>query len=467
MSAKKNKTSEGGEVSPLAPASSSSASPPPVVASATPHEGWSVFSLDDLVVFHSGGTPLTTEPGYWIGTIPWLSAKDMKETRVFDTEDHISVEGLEQSSKLEPTGTIFILTRGMTLLHDVPICIAKVPISFNQDVKALIPKKKISSVFLLYLLKSIKPQLLSIVDLAGHGTGRLNTDSLKKIQVSVPDSEIQQQKIAAILSSLDDKIELNRAMNETLEQIAQALFKSWFVDFDPVRAKAAGLKPVGMDAATAALFPDSFEESELGPIPTGWEVKKLGDIGSIICGKTPPKEISKYYGRDVPFLKIPDMHNRVWAIKTSDGLSNAGADFQKSKYIPIGSICVSCIATVGLVNIAGVVLQTNQQINSIVPNDQILSEYLFFYFLHASKLLHDLASAGSATLNLNTSVFSNINVLLPNISILKSFHCTVGSLFKSIKNNDYQNIELTQIRDSLLPKLLSGEIRVDARAGSV
>ena len=236
---------------------------------------WRPTTLGELTEFVSGGTPSKTNPTYWGGAIPWVSAKAMKRLFLDDTEDHVTEEGLSNGTKLVPEGTVLLLTRGMTLLNDVPICIARRSMTFNQDVKALRLKQGIRKDFVPYLLLGNKRRLLDLVDLAGHGTGRLNTDELKALDVSLPQLA-EQRAIAHILGILDDKIELNRQMNETLEAMARALFKSWFVDFDPVRAKADG-RDTGLPKHIADLFPDSFEESELGEIPKSWTVSQIGD----------------------------------------------------------------------------------------------------------------------------------------------------------------------------------------------
>ena len=191
----------------------------------------------------------------------------MKRFRLDDTEDHLTEEGVANGPKLVPSGTVLLLARGMTLLNDLPICVVKRAMTFNQDVKALRPKPGVCNEFLPYLLLGNKDRLLNLVDLAGHGTGRLNSDELKGLDVVLP-PECEQRAIANTLGTLDDKIELNRRMNETLEAMARALFKSWFVDFDPVRAKAEGRDP-GLPKPFADLFPDSFEDSELGEIRRG------------------------------------------------------------------------------------------------------------------------------------------------------------------------------------------------------
>src|SRR5665647_2072180 len=233
-------------------------------------------TLGDLVVFRSGGTPSKAEPEYWEGTIPWVSAKDMKAFRLFDVQDHISDDGLAAGSRIAPAGSVLLLTRGMTLLSDIPICVVDRPMAFNQDVKALEAGPRLDSAYLPYLLLGRKHELLASVDLAGHGTGRLNTDSLKKLKVDLPPLS-EQRRIAHILGTLDDKIELNRRMNATLEEMARALFKSWFVDFDPVRAKAESRDP-GLPAHLADLFPDRLVDSELGEIPEGWRQGLLSEL---------------------------------------------------------------------------------------------------------------------------------------------------------------------------------------------
>ena len=245
---------------------------------------WVMKPLGDCADLVSGGTPSKKNPDYWGGAIPWLSAKDMRKLRIHDTQDHVSQEGADNGTRLVPAGTPLLLTRGMTLLNDVPIAIPQTDMTFNQDVKALIAKDGVREDFLVYALLAKKPDLLNMVDLAGHGTGRLNTDELKSLEIAVPVDAGEQRAIAHILGTLDDKIELNRRMNETLEATARAIFKSWFVDFDPVRAKQEGREPAGMSAELAELFPDSFEDSELGEIPKGWDVHALDQVADYVNG---------------------------------------------------------------------------------------------------------------------------------------------------------------------------------------
>jgi type I restriction enzyme S subunit len=226
---------------------------------------WIETTLGHVANFLSGGRLSKDRAEYWGGSIPWVSAKDMKRFRLEDTEDHITNDGTNNGTKVVPAGTIFLLARGMTLLNDVPICVAGQAMVFNQDVKALCSKSGVWNEFLPYLLLGRKERLLSSVDLAGHDTGRLNSDELRRLDVLLP-PELEQRAIAHILGTLDDKIEMNRRMSATLEAMARALFKSWFVDFEPVRAKLQGRDP-GLPPHLAALFRDRLVETELGEIP--------------------------------------------------------------------------------------------------------------------------------------------------------------------------------------------------------
>ncbi|MFO5439284.1 MAG: restriction endonuclease subunit S [Dolichospermum sp.] len=270
----------------------------------------------------------------------------------------------------------------------------------------------------------------------------------------------EQKAIAHILSSLDDKIELNRQMNETLEAMAKAIFKSWFVDFDPVSAKRSGRQPAGMDTATADLFPDEFEESSLGLIPKGWRVGKLGDLGKIVTGKTPSTKVAEYFGGNVPFITPSDMDGKKTISRTARYLTEDGVNAVKSAKIPAGSIMVSCIGSdMGKVACTVQDSVTNQQINSIIANDYS-REYIYYNLSQRKEELQNLAGGGSAVPILNKGHFSNIEILIPDIYLLKQFDNFSNTFTKKIYENDEESHILATLRDTLLPKLMSGEIRV-------
>ncbi len=347
-------------------------------------------------------------------------------------------------------------------------------------------KSDVDKNFIYYALKSSKFQNYIKSQATGSTIKNVSLKLLRDYVLELPDI-IQQKRISKILSTLDDKIHLNNQINQTLESIAQAIFKSWFIDFEPVRAKITA-KQEGKDPelaamcaisgktqaeldqltkedfaelqATAALFPDELVESELGTVPKGWSVQKIKDFGRVICGKTPSKSIAEYYGNDIPFIKIPDMHHDVFVLDSFEKLSEKGSNSQANKILPRGSICVSCIATVGKVIITHQPSQTNQQINSIVPDLPIYTYFLYFLMGEKERLFHDLASGGSATLNMNTSTFSNVDILMPNSKIIEAYDGVVSRIFDEILHNLKLSFLLSDMRDTLLPKLLSGEMDV-------
>ncbi|WP_181952352.1 restriction endonuclease subunit S [Yersinia canariae] len=323
-------------------------------------------------------------------------------------------------------------------------------------------------------------------------------DSLKC--ADIPNFEVPEPTYAAqvlidkCLLGISDKIELNHQINQTLEQIAQTLFKSWFIDFDPVidnsldagffeqdlefsdellrRAEArkavresTDFKPLPEDIRQ--LFPTAFEECSEpslgldGWVPKGWRMCKLSDFGAVVCGKTPSKQNKSFYGNDIPFIKIPDMHGNTFITRTSDNLSFDGSESQIKKLIPKNSICVSCIATVGLVSITTKPAHTNQQINSLIPRHEYFRDYLYFSLLNKNKQFHDLASGGSTTLNMNTRVFSNVPLINPDNAVLQLFQKESGALLDRVKQSSHEVDVLATLRDTLLPKLISGELRLD------
>lgn len=424
----------------------------------------------------------------------FLSAKNVTKAGFEFTDcSFISKEKDQQlrAGKLE-RNDIVLTTRGTignSALYDSSVSISSVRI--NSGMIILRPDINIwNPRFLYFLLNSdfVLQQISALT--SGSAVPQLPARDLKKFilpRVSLD----KQHKIVEIIGSIVDKIRVSKAINQTLEQMAQALFKSWFVDFEPVKAKMAVLAAggsqeeatlaamtsiSGKDAdalavferehpeqyaqlkATAELFPAAMQDSELGAIPKGWGVASISEMGKVTCGKTPSKKEPEYYGSDVPFIKIPDMHGQLFVLKTNEYLSEAGSKSQLKKLVPANSICVSCIATIGVVSITNEPSHTNQQINSVTPHKSSLLYYLYFCMLGLKDHLHILGSAGSATLNVNTSTFSGIKIAQPDAKVLELFHAKCTHLFNEIKSLSVQTESLTQLRDTLLPKLLSGEI---------
>jgi type I restriction enzyme S subunit len=317
-----------------------------------------------------------------------------------------------------------------------------------------------------YLLKSLGLEHMN----ADSAVPGLNRDAAHARQIRVPSTETEQRAIAHILGTLDDKIELNRRRNQTLEAMARALFKDWFVDFQPVRAKQSARTQTGgpvrakmegrepyLPADLWQLFPDRLDDEGK---PEGWEMACVGDIGNVICGKTPSTRKPEYYGDDVPFITIPDMHGKVFSVATQKRLSYAGAASQQNKMLPPGAICVSCIATLGLVVITTEPSQTNQQINSVIP---ARGDETYFWYWTLKNLGEEIkagGSGGSVLGNLSTGRFSKLQVNASTRSLRLAYNARVENLFSQILATEFESQTLAQLRDTLLPKLISGELRV-------
>ena len=385
---------------------------------------WKECKLGKVIEIIGGGTPKTSISEYWNGNIPWLSVVDFNTGKkyVSKTEKTITEQGLKNSStKLLQKNDIIISARGTV----GALAMLDKPMTFNQSCYGIRAKENESTNdYIFYLLKDTVNQLLQI----SHGGvfDTITKATFDEIDILLPPLE-EQKAIAEVLSSLDDKINLLHRENQTLESLAQTLFRQWFVE-------------------------EAKEE---------WEEKPLSYFGDIICGKTPSKSNLKYFDGNVPFIKIPDMHGNTFIFKTTDTLSELGKESQKNKTLPPRSICVSCIATVGLVSMNIIESQTNQQINSTIPNKDIYRYFLYLFMQSSYDLLHAMASGGTATLNLNTGDFSKMEILKPDDEILQKFHQIVEPTFDKIFINSKQIQILENLRDTILPKLLSGEIRVD------
>ncbi len=322
-------------------------------------------------------------------------------------------------------------------------------------------KELVNPLYVAYFFKSPqgRHKLLANASQVGVPSIARPVTYLRSIEIPVPPLAIQNQ-IVSVIESMRDRITLLRETNATLEAIAQALFKSWFVDFDPVRAKSEGKLPEGMDEATASLFPDSFEQSELGEIPKGWQIGKVIDLGEVICGKTPPTSNINNYGDEVPFITIPDMHGVLTITTTTRSLSKLGADSQNKKYLRKGAVCVSCIATAGLVASVTTSSQTNQQINSVVPSVLWGDAFTLLLLRRIGEVVRSEGSGGSVFHNLNKSNFKLIKVLLPTSKLAISFDQMISPLIEKITENQLQIKILSDLRDTLLPRLISGQIRL-------
>lgn len=261
----------------------------------------------------------------------------------------------------------------------------------------------------------------------------LSHGAFNSIQIYLPPIE-SQRKITNILNAYDILIENNKKQIKLLEEAAERLYREWFVDLH---------------------FP-GYENTEIiDGVPEGWKKQKISEFGEIITGKTPSTTKKQYYGGNIPFVKIPDMHNCVYPIVTEFTLTTEGANTQKNKFIPKNGIMVSCIATVGLVNIAIETCQTNQQINSIVLNDEQDLYYTYFTMKRLKALLEGVGSNGATMTNVNKTKFGNLEVLYPGNNLRKDYFDYCKPIFEKIYALSIGVHKLSQVRDGLLPMITS------------
>ncbi len=278
--------------------------------------------------------------------------------------------------------------------------------------------------------------------------------------------EFEQHAIAHILGTLDDKIELNRKQNETLEAMARALFKAWFVDFEPVRAKMAGRwqrgqSLPGLPAHLYDLFPDRLVESELEEIPAGWTVGNFAGAVEIIGGGTPKTSVSEYWNGEIPWFSVVDtpVASDVFVIQTEKSITQAGLNGSSARLITKGTTIISARGTVGNLAIAGCDMTFNQSCYAIRSKNASGS---YFVFLSTQRMVEQLKAMahGSVFSTITRQTFEAVRAVLPPKNVLQQFEKNAASLLDPILGNVNESCALTQLRDTLLPKLISGELRV-------
>jgi type I restriction enzyme, S subunit len=269
-----------------------------------------------------------------------------------------------------------------------------------------------------------------------------------------------QLAIAHILGTLDDKIELNRRMNETMEAMARALFKSWFVDFDPVRAKADG-RHTGLPKHIADLFPDSFEDSEIGEIPKEWKVKPFANTVEIVGGGTPKTSVADYWDGDIPWFSIVDAPggSDVWVIDTGKKITQNGIEYSSTQILPVSTTIISARGTVGRIALVGVPMAINQSCYGL--RGKVGSSGIFTYY-STNELVGRLQqhAHGSVFDTITRDTFAGVPTVLPPTKLVDAFEKLVGPALSRIRTGLFCSRTLATLRDIILPKLISGVIKV-------
>lgn len=422
-------------------------------------EAWVSTTLGECAEFLSGGTPSKGNPAFWHGTIPWVTAKDMKSFQLANTEDHVTEIGASNGTRLVPPGTVLILVRGMTLHNSIPIGVLGRQAAFNQDIKALRAREHVDDRFLAHLLMANRPVLLSMVHAAGHGTGVLATDRLKALEVELPGLE-EQRAIAGVLGALDDKIEQNRRTGEALERLARATFKAWFVDFEPVRAKADGAKTFpGMPPEVFAALPTTFTPSPLGPIPEGWEVRPLEEIIDFNPTRRIDRDGLTAY---VEMSELPTAGPSIGKVgrrKAGSGARFMNGDTLFARITP----CLENGKT-ALVDILepGEVGWGSTEFIVMRPKDPIPAAYAYLLARSEDFRAHAVQSMSgtSGRQRVQTAALAGYPTAHGNTEVYKAFEQVIAPDFDLISANRRESAKLAEVRDYLLPRLLSGAVRV-------
>jgi type I restriction enzyme, S subunit len=321
--------------------------------------------------------------------------------------------------------------------------------------------------FIRYLLEGPEFQRQAEIVGAGSVIRHFGPMHLRQMTVRFPPL-FEQRAIAHILGTLDDKIELNRRMSETLEAMARALFKSWFVDFDPVRAKAEGRDP-GLPKPLADLFRSRLVDSELGEIPEGWEVDLAGNIFDVAIGKTPPRKEQQWFSTDpldIPWMSIKDLGQASSFISdVSEYLTADAVERFRVRKIPDGTVVLSFKLTVGRVAITDGAMLSNEAIAHFLPRGTTFLSAAYLYCYLRQFDFNSLGSTSSIATAVNSDSVRAIRVLVPSKEIHEGFLQATSCLFGRLRALQRESRTLAGLRDALLPKLISGDLRVaDAAA---
>lgn len=320
--------------------------------------------------------------------------------------------------------------------------------------------------FLLYAIQSPRVQhQIAWSEGTGSTVSNLRIPHLEALRISTPPLG-EQVAIADVLGGLDDKIEQNRRTGRALEELARATFKAWFVDFEPVKAKAAGAAGFpGMPPTAFADLPDRLTDSALGPVPEGWEVMPATAVAAVAIGKTPPRKEPHWFSTDpsnVRWVSIANMGScGVFIRDTSEYLTAEAVERFNIRRIPADSVLYSFKLTMGRVAITDGEMTSNEAIAHFIPlaPDRLGSEYLYCYlvgFDHAR-----LGSTSSIATATNSKAVKQMPVLVPTAELAEGFTRTVRPLFEMIRTLTRESAKLAALRDYLLPRLLSGRVRVN------
>ncbi|MGC4192890.1 MAG: restriction endonuclease subunit S [Thermomicrobiales bacterium] len=311
--------------------------------------------------------------------------------------------------------------------------------------------------FVYYFFRHMAPELASMD--VGSANPTLNRNHVHPKRTKWPPLS-EQRAIAHILGTLDDKIELNRQMNQTLDELARTIFRSWFVDFDPVRAKAEGREPEGMDAETADLFPDRFVDSTLGPIPEGWEVQPIGAMVTVVGGSTPSTKQPEFWEGGTHLWATPKDLSGIASpilIDTARRITDAGVQQISSRLLPVGSVLLSSRAPVGYLAVTTEPTAINQGFIGMICDRGVPNAFVLNWARERMDTIKGNAG-GTTFAEISKTAFRPILGVRPSHEVLDTFQLQTSALYELIETNLRESVTLADLRDTLLSELLSGRI---------
>lgn len=453
--------------------------------------GWKWTALTDVARLETGHTPSRQHPEWWGGDVPWIGIRDATGNhgrKIYETAQYTNELGIANSSaRILPANTV-CLSRTASVGY---VVVMGVPMATSQDFVNWVCGPNLDWRYLKYVLLSETESLKRFSYGTTHQT--IYFPEVKAFHVCLPPIE-EQRRIADILSALDDKIEVNRRMAATLEEMARTVFRSWFVDFDPVRAKVAamaegrdpkraamaalsGRPEIDLDtlspetlaslAATVALFPDGITSERNRDVPTGWVISSLLDYAEVLSGGTPSTQEADFWDGSIPWASAKDVSqcSDPFLISTERSITEAGLQSSPTKMIPAGAtVLVARGATAGRYVLFGKPMAMNQTCYGLVA-----SEPYFLNLIFGDLVDGLLASAhGSVFSTFTVATLRHAQVVLPPAEMRRSFESLVAPLYRRLLSCVEESQMLAATRDTLLPRLLSGDLSaLDERALSV
>ena len=432
-----------------------------LVASQQRDSEWVPMDLGELCDFRGGSAFTPAFQGRTVGDYPFIKVSDMNlsanAVRIQAANNWVSKNDLHDlRAQPFPPGTVVFAKIGEALRQNRRRRLIRETIIDNNMMGAVPHAGRVDPLFLYYALSQFRFSEVA----QGTALPYLTVATLSALKLSLPPLP-KQHAIAHILGSLDDKIELNRRMNETLEAMVRALFKSWFVEFAPVRAKMEG-RETGLSGHIANLFPGRMVDSELGEIPAGWEVSTIGQEVNVVGGSTPSTKVPSFWNGTMNWATPKDLSslNSPILMDTSRKITESGLAKISSGLLPQGTVLLSSRAPIGYLAIADIPVAINQGFIAMKCQDRLSSTYVWIWTAENMGAILENAN-GSTFQEISKSNFRPLPVIVPCKSIRQTYNQLAQPLYNHIVMNERQSLILGALRDVLLPRLISGELRAE------